>query len=279
MVARFQGEVVGRCCCFAIICGKVKTSWRILAGMLALFLVASFAIYYCCVGFVYKESLQFTYALPCGQVKDTGGVDDGLLKKERVSRRQETIRALADCFGDWKFESHTRSRPFYKKVVERVVERHEVADAGVLEEKINCILKDAQFEVVKGPNDALPVTALIILKSKDAQLLKETAAVYKDCVLEYAEDENRKREERAVSPLRGEYNALQDEVKGLNKRVSDQILSGNQKTLLLKRKAELKERLAKLEGEMAEAEKIARKCERVISFFPDTLGAGTSGNQ
>ena len=110
-------------------------------------------------------------------------------------------------------------------------------------------------------------------------MLKETAAVYKDCVLEYAEDENRKREERAVSPLRGEYNALQDEVKGLNKRASDQILSGNQKTLLLKRKAELKETLARLEGEMAEAEKIVRKYERVISFLPDTMGSWTSGNQ
>lgn len=242
-------------------------------------LIACFAIYYCCVGFVYTESLQFTYALPCGQVKAAGCVDVGLLKQERVNLRQATIRALSDCFDDWRFESHTRSRPFYKKVVERVVESHGVVDAGAPVEEVNQILKNAQFEVVKGPDDALPVMALIVLKSKDLQLLKETAAAYKECVMEYAEDENKKREERAVSSLRGKYIALQAEVNDLNRSADDRNLSETQKASLLKRKAELKETLARLEGEMAEAEKIVRKYERVISFLPDTMGSWTSGNQ
>lgn len=264
---------------FAMFRGGMKAHWRGWAGTSALFLAASFAIYYCCVGFVYTESLQFTYALPCGQVKAAGCVDVGLLKQERVNLRQATIRALSDCFDDWRFESHTRSRPFYKRVVERVVERHGVVDAGAPVEEVSQILKTAQFEVVKGPDDALPVIALIVLKSRDSQLLKETAAIYRECVMEYAEDENKKREERAVSPLRGKYIALQAEVNDLNRSADDRNLSETQKASLLKRKAELKETLARLEGEVAEAEKIVRKYERVISFLPDTMGSWTSGNQ
>lgn len=264
---------------FAMFRGGMKAHWRGWAGTSALFLAASFAIYYCCVGVVYKESLLFTYAMPYGQVEATGDVDDGLPKEEGVNRRQATIRALSDCFDDWRFESHTRSRPFYKKVVERVVESHGVVDAGAPVEEVIQILKNAQFEVVKGPDDALPVMALIVLKSKDLQLLKETAAAYKECVMEYAEDENKKREERAVSSLRGKYIALQAEVNDLNRSADDRDLSETQKASLLKRKAELKETLARLEGEMAEAEKIVRKYERVISFLPDTMGSWTSGNQ
>ena len=104
-------------------------------------LIACFAIYYCCVGFVYTESLQFTYALPCGQVKAAGYVDDGLLKQERINRRQAAIRALADCFADWKFESRTRCRPFYKKVVERLIERRGAVNAGTPVEEVNQMLK------------------------------------------------------------------------------------------------------------------------------------------
>mgnify|MGYP003323278756 CR=1 FL=1 len=247
-------------------------------GVIAL--VASLAIYYRCVGFVYEESLQFTYALPCGRVNyATGCADSALQKQESACLRRATVRALTDCFDDWKFESRTRSRPFYKKVVDRVGQRHGVVDVETLVDEVNQILKNAEFEVVKGPDDALPVMALIVLKSKGSQLLKETAAVYKECVMEYAEDENKKREERAVSSLRGKYIALQAEVNDLNRSADDRDLSETQKASLLKRKAELKETLARLEGEMAEAEKIVRKYERVISFLPDTMGSWTSGNQ
>ena len=156
---------------FAMFRGGMKAHWRGWAGTSALFLAASFAIYYCCVGVVYKESLLFTYAMPYGQVEATGDVDDGLPKEERVNRRQAAIRALADCFADWKFESRTRCRPFYKKVVERLIERRGAVNAGTPVEEVNQILKNAQFEVVKGTDDALPVIALIVLKSKDSQLL------------------------------------------------------------------------------------------------------------
>ena len=130
---------------YGTIRSEMKARWRVWVGALAAFLIACFAIYYCCVGFVYTESLQFTYALPCGQVKAAGCVDVGLLKQERVNLRQATIRALSDCFDDWRFESHTRSRPFYKKVIERVVERHGVVDAGAPVEEVSQIASSPHY--------------------------------------------------------------------------------------------------------------------------------------
>lgn len=234
----------------------------------AAILAASFGIYYRCVGFVCNESLQFTYALPRGQVKDVASMEDRLSTQEKINRRQATIRALSDCFGDWVFDSHARSRPFYKKVVERVVERRGVVDMGVLREKISRILKDVQFEVVKGPDDALPVTARIVLRAKDALLLKETATAYKECVMEYVKDENKKREERAVSPLRGKYIALQAEVDRLGKGVADRDLSDSEKAVLRDKKANLEETLLSLEAQIKEATNIAHEYRCEISFLP-----------
>lgn len=236
-------------------------------GVIAL--VASLAIYYRCVGFVYEESLQFTYALPCGRVNyATGCADSALQKQESACLRRATVRALTDCFDDWKFESRTRSRPFYKKVVDRVGQRHGVVDVETPVDEVNQILKEAQFEIVKEPDDALPVRALIVLRSKDEHLLKETATAYKECVMEYVEDENKTREERATSSLRGKYIALQAEVNELSRSVDNRILPDDQKETIRKRRAELEEDLARLEVEMAEAEKIARKYRRKISFLP-----------
>lgn len=234
----------------------------------AAFLAATFGIYYYYVGFVHKETLQFTYTLPCGQVEVVESTDDHLLKQERINRRQKALRALSDCFIDWKYESKSRSRPFYIKVAERVAQRCGAVGEGAQVEKINCILKDAQFEVVQAPDDALPVMARIILKARDELLLKETVAVFKECLKEYIEGENKKREERAVSPLKGKYITLQAKLNHINKRIADQNLPGSEKNVLREQKAELENALLKLDGQIKEAENIACGYGCEILFLP-----------
>ena len=241
----------------------LKGRVTIVLGCVVIGLSAAFAIYHSQGVDVYEESFEFTYEVIRNQMKEQECASEECLRADRANRRREDIRSLSDCFKDWEYESRTRSRPFYKKVANRLIDNH---DPTASQEKINRILKDIRLEILEGADDALPVIARVTLSAEDMQLLKEVASAYKGCMSEYISEENNHSVERATSALLGKYITLQAETNKLARSVGDRNIPEPPKAALLKRKAELNEALSKLEGEIAEAEKIAQKYGRVISF-------------
>lgn len=223
---------------------------------LVISLVVAFAMY-CKRGAIYEESLHFTYAISGGYVNAA----------ER-DVRQRTLRSLSDCFTEWKYESKSRSRPFYKKVAERTIETYGNS-APITLEKINRLLKDVRFVVQEGADADSHVGVRVEFRGDDPQLLKATIEAYKACLSEYVSEENKTREERAMSALIGRRISLKAEVDRLNKGIADQNLSDSEKAVLRDKKANLEDVLLKLEVQIKEAARTAHEYRREISFLPN----------
>ena len=219
-------------------------------------LVVAFAMY-CKRGTIYEESLHFTYAISGGYVNAA----------ER-DMRQRTLRSLSDCFTEWKYESKSRSRPFYKKVAERTIEIYGNS-APITLEKINRMLKDVRFAVQEGADADSHVGVRVVFRADDPQLLKATMEAYKACLSEYVSEENKTREEKAMSALIGKRISLKAEVDRLNKGIADQNLSGSEKAVLREKKANFEDALLKLEVQIKEAASIVHEYRCEISFLPN----------
>ena len=83
---------------FAMFRGGMKAHWRGWAGTSALFLAASFAIYYCCVGVDYEGPLRFAYAATANQCFRR--LDESLMRTDpsygTSRRRLAVLRSVTD---------------------------------------------------------------------------------------------------------------------------------------------------------------------------------------
>ena len=228
----------------------------IVSAGLVISLVVAFAMY-CKRGTIYEESLHFTYAISGGYVNAA----------ER-DVRQRTLRSLSDCFTEWKYESKSRSRPFYKKVAERTIEIYGNS-APITLEKINRMLKDVRFAVQEGADADSHVGVRVVFRADDPQLLKATMEAYKACLSEYVSEENKTREEKAMSALIGKRISLKAEADRLNKGIADQNLSDSEKAVLREKKANFEDALLKLEVQRKEAASIVHEYRCEISFLPN----------
>ena len=106
-------------------------------------------------------------------------------------------------------------------------------------------------------------------RADDPQLLKATIEAYKACLSEYVSEENKTREEKAMSALIGKRISLKAEVDRLNKGIADQNLSDSEKAVLREKKANFEDALLKLEVQIKEAASIVHEYRCEISFLPN----------
>ena len=158
--------------------------------------------------------------------------------------------------------------PFYKKVAERTIETYGNS-APITLEKINRMLKDVRFAVQEGADADSHVGVRVVFRADDPQLLKATMEAYKACLSEYVSEENKTREEKAMSALIGKRISLKAEVDRLNKGIADQNLSDSEKAVLREKKANFEDALLKLEVQIKEAASIVHEYRCEISFLPN----------
>ena len=158
--------------------------------------------------------------------------------------------------------------PFYKKVAERTIETYGNS-APITLEKINRLLKDVRFVVQEGADADSHVGVRVEFRADDPQLLKATIEAYKACLSEYVREENKTRDEKAMSALIGKRISLKAEVDRLNKGIADQNLSDSEKAVLREKKANFEDALLKLEVQIKEAASIVHEYRCEISFLPN----------
>ena len=124
-------------------------------------------------------------------------------------RLTDSVKALRECFGEWKFGSEVRSRSFSAEVRERLMSTPQMEALGLTRERVDRWISGVEFEVEADGVDGNWARARIVLQADDRRIAGLLAEAYKEGVVAFVSEENRNMEERSLSTLASECLAVQ----------------------------------------------------------------------